>query len=330
MIIMKANKISLRRVANFGMLLFMVVYVLVIGQSILVPLTFGALFAFMLKPLCTRYGRWIKWRSLAIILAMVTAIVPLTAIVYFFSTQLMKVMADMPSIKEKLNTGISRIYFYTKNTLGFTRTETDHFFSEQLPSMVSSSSFFGDGFSFSAAFITGFFLTFIYVFIFLLYRSAFKDFMLMQTQMTQREGTHELLEKIQKVVHGYLQGIVMVIAIMGILNSVGLSVIGIDHPFFWGFLAAMLAIIPYIGTFIGGLLPFLYAIATAEEAWQPTAVVILFVVVQVPFAFQSEMSTERSPFSDPSPKVLSFTPVQNCGCEIQVTAQEESTRMMWP
>lgn len=278
---MKANKINIRQLSSFGLLLFMVVYVLVIGKSVLVPLTFGALFAFMVKPLCTRYERRIKWRSLAILLAMFTALVPLTGIVYFFSKQCMNVVTDMPSIKEKLNTGISKVYLFAKNTMGFSRAETDQFFSEKVPSMVSSSSFFGDGVSTSTSFITGLLLTFIYVFLFLLYRSAFKNFMIMQTHQNKREDTQDLLDKIQKVIQGYLQGLVMVIAIMGILNSVGLLVIGIEHPFFWGFLAAMLAIIPYIGTFIGGLLPFLYAVATANESWQPMAVVILFVVVQV-------------------------------------------------
>ncbi len=277
---MKANKLSIRQLASFGALLFMTVYILVIGKSILVPLVFGALFAFMLKPLCTRFERWIKWRSMAIMLSMASAIVPLTLLIYFFSSQFMKVVADMPSIKEKLNTGITLVYSTTRNMLGFSRAETDAFFTEQLPSMVSSSEVFGNSFSSSAAFLTGFLLTFIYIFLFLLYKSAFKNFVIMQTHQSKREGTHGLLENIQKVVQGYLQGLLMVISIMGILNSVGLCVIGIKHPFFWGFLAAMLAIIPYIGTFIGGLLPFLYAIGTSNEAWQPVAVVILFIVVQ--------------------------------------------------
>jgi predicted PurR-regulated permease PerM len=277
---MSANKISLGRLASFGLLLFMGVYILVIGKTILAPIVFGALLAFMLKPLCGRFERWIKWRTMAIVLAMVSAIVPLTLVIYFFSSQFMNVMADMPSIKEKLNTGITMVYSGARNMLGFSRAETDKFFTEQLPAMVSSSSFFGEGFSSSAAFLTGFLLTFIYIFLFLLYRSAFKNFIEMQTHQKKREGTNELLDSIQKVIQGYLQGLVMVISILGILNSVGLCVIGIQHPFLWGFLAATLAVIPYIGTFIGGLLPFLYAIGTANEPWQPVAVVILFVVVQ--------------------------------------------------
>jgi len=277
---MRANNISLMRLASFGVLLFMVVYLLVIGKTILVPLTFGALFAFMLKPLCTRYERWIKWRTLAVVLAMITITIPLSGIVFFFSKQCVNVIADMPSIQERLNAGINMIYDYAKGTLGYTEAETDQFFSEKLPGMIDPSSLVGSGFSTSTAVLTGFFLTIIYIFLFLLYRAAFKRFILLQKQPNKREHTQDLLERIQKVVQGYLQGLLMVIAIMGILNSVGLSVIGIKHPFFWGFLAACLAVIPYVGTFLGGLIPFVYALATSDEAWQPIAVVILFIVVQ--------------------------------------------------
>lgn len=96
-----------------------------------------------------------------------------------------------------------------------------------------------------------------------------------------------MLSNIQKVIQGYLQGLLTVIVILGVLISLGLLVIGIEHAFFWGFLAASLAIIPYIGTFLGGLLPFLYAIATANEPWQPIAVVVMFVVVQALEAISS-------------------------------------------
>lgn len=252
-----------------------------VAKIILVPLTFGALFAFMLKPLCTRYERKIKWRTMAIALAMATAAIPISGIIYFFSKQCGRVIADMPSIQEKLDKGICMVYNCATNTLGYTEEETNAFLTEKLPSMISSSDFFGNSFSVSTAVITGFMLTLIYIFLFLLYRSAFKNFLLLQKPPNKREHTHDLLERVQKVIQGYLQGLVMVIAIMGILNSVGLSVIGIKHPFFWGFLASMLAIIPYIGTFLGGLLPFLYALATSDEVWPPVAVVILFIVVQI-------------------------------------------------
>jgi len=74
--------------------------------------------------------------------------------------------------------------------------------------------------------------------------------------------------------------LLLVILILGVLNSLGLWLIGIRYAAFWGFLAACLAIIPYIGTTLGGFLPFIYALATTGTLWQPAAVVLLYSSVQ--------------------------------------------------
>jgi predicted PurR-regulated permease PerM len=71
-----------------------------------------------------------------------------------------------------------------------------------------------------------------------------------------------------------------VMLVLGVLNSAGLYFIGIKYALVWGFLGALLAIVPYVGTTIGGLLPFTYAIATTGTVWQPTAVVVLYATVQ--------------------------------------------------
>src|SRR5690606_14260515 len=64
-------------------------------------------------------------------------------------------------------------------------------------------------------------------------------------------------------------------------NSAGLWIIGIDNPFLFGFLAAILAIVPYIGTLVGASIPVLYAFMTADSLWVPVSVIILFYVIQL-------------------------------------------------
>ena len=267
--------------AYFTIMVFLVVYFLIVGQSILVPLAFGALFAFMLKPIVDFFERFIKWRIFSILMALISAIIPVSIVIYFFSSQFVDVVQDMPSIKEKLNTGVATLYDWAKSIFGFTKAEADEAFSNQVSSLMDAPlSFLGVGLTSTTSFLTGLFLSFIYIFLFLLYRSGFKDFLLIQASKVNRPKLKDLIDKVQKLIQKYLYGLLLVILILGVLNSIGLWVIGIKHPLFWGFLAAMLAVIPYIGTFIGGALPFLYALATAGEMWQPVAVVVLFITVQ--------------------------------------------------
>ncbi len=72
----------------------------------------------------------------------------------------------------------------------------------------------------------------------------------------------------------------LVIIILGLLIGSGLWLIGVPYPFFWGFLAGFLEIIPYVGTSIGGILPVFYMLMIADNFWQPLAVVGLYIIVQ--------------------------------------------------
>lgn len=54
----------------------------------------------------------------------------------------------------------------------------------------------------------------------------------------------------------------------------------IQHAVFFGVLAAVLTIIPYIGIFIGSLLPILFALVTKDSLWYPLGVALVFWFVQ--------------------------------------------------
>ena len=56
--------------------------------------------------------------------------------------------------------------------------------------------------------------------------------------------------------------------------------LGIQHAVFFGSLAAVLTIIPYIGILFGSLLPILFALVTKDSLWYPVGVALLFWGVQ--------------------------------------------------
>jgi predicted PurR-regulated permease PerM len=118
------------------------------------------------------------------------------------------------------------------------------------------------------------------MFFMLSYRIALKNFVLMQFEPLQRQGIAGIMIEIQKMLRQYLNGLFTVMIFLAVLNSLGLWIIGVEYPVLWASLAAFLTIIPYIGTTLGGGLPFFYALATAESWHQPAAVVAMYVTVQ--------------------------------------------------
>ena len=82
------------------------------------------------------------------------------------------------------------------------------------------------------------------------------------------------------MVQQYLVGRVIETVIIAVLNTVALLALGIDYPFLFGILAALLNLIPYVGVFLGGLFPTLMALITKDSPLYALGVIGAFWVVQ--------------------------------------------------
>lgn len=122
----------------------------------------------------------------------------------------------------------------------------------------------------------------LYIFFFLIYRKFFKTFIF---KAFSQDGNvlrvKTIISKLYKVQQNYLYGLFTVMFIVGLLNSVGLLLLGIENAFFFGYLAALLLLIPYIGIMIGSLFPALVALATKDSAWYAVGVIAIFMFIQV-------------------------------------------------
>jgi predicted PurR-regulated permease PerM len=278
---MTHTRFSIQKLAYALICLVIVLSVLYIGSSFLVPLTFGILFAFMLKPSCDRVESVVGNRVLAILITLLIIGLIIGGVFTFFFVRISAVVSQADNIVLNLQAAITQVLNQLGAWFGMSAGETNRFFDENFLNTVKEPfAILTSGLSASGYVIGNFFLAILYTFFFLLYRSAFKDFLIGQFgDSSQAEGEHTIKE-IQHVATDYLSGMLIVMLVLGVLNSFGLWVIGIQYPLVWGFLGALLAVIPYVGTTLGGLLPLLYAIATTATFWQPAAVVVLYGTVQ--------------------------------------------------
>ena len=89
----------------------------------------------------------------------------------------------------------------------------------------------------------------------------------------------------------------IVYLIVGILNSVGLLLLGIPHAILFGLIASVLTFIPYIGIIVGSLLPITIAWATYDSIWYPIGIIAIFTFIQYleaniifPFAVSNKLN----------------------------------------
>ncbi|WP_245184013.1 AI-2E family transporter [Neolewinella marina] len=261
--------------------LSIVLYALYAGSSFFIPIAFGLFFSLMLKPICHRFECNLPNRILSVVLTLLTAGMMVLGVLVFFINQIREILTEADDIFSGLQETFYEWAEYGGGRFGLSGREVEQYIDQALTS-VSDQPFgiLSTGLSTSGVLLANFSLVMIYTFFFLLYRTPIKNFLLGQLQREDQVEGLQTLTEVQQVAKNYLGGMGLVMLILGILNSLGLFAIGIDYYLVWGFLAAILAVIPYIGTVIGGLLPFIFAIATTETLWQPLAVVLLYVTVQ--------------------------------------------------
>ncbi|MFT4685974.1 MAG: putative PurR-regulated permease PerM [Neolewinella sp.] len=278
---MPSTRFSVQKLAYVLICLCIVLSVLYICSAFFVPLTFGILFAFMLKPLCDKVEHVFGNRVLAILITLLLVGFFIGGVFTFFFIRVSAVVSEADNIVQNLQDATVEVLNQCGAWFGLSARETSRYFDERFLNAVTEPfSILTSGLSASGYVIGNFLLAILYTFFFLLYRSAFRNFLIGQFRdSAQAEGEHTIKE-VQHVASDYLSGMVTVMLVLGVLNSLGLWAIGIQYPLVWGFLGALLAVIPYVGTTLGGLLPLLYAIATTATFWQPAAVIILYSTIQ--------------------------------------------------
>ncbi|WP_372948210.1 AI-2E family transporter [Mariniphaga sp.] len=275
--------ISFQRLANLFLVIVLGFIILKQGKFFLGPLAFSILFTIMLQPLSHFFQRLVKYKIPAILLTLLTVTVGLSIVVTLFSVQLTVIINDLENITGKISEGLQKIFEWL-NTNFKLKSSFDMNGSnlmENIPQLADNTLAFAQkGISSVTTFIFNLFLILLLVFFFLWYQENFKKFLLIQAPKEKKENINAILQKIQGTIQKYLYGLLIVIAILAVLNSVGLLIIGVRYAVFWGLLAAFLAVIPYIGTTLGGTLPFLYALATTDTWWQPAAVAAMYFIIQ--------------------------------------------------
>ena len=277
----EATVMRFDRLAYVLICLCIVLFALYAGSSFFIPIAFGLFFSLMLKPVCHRFERQIGNRIASVVLTLFTAGIMVLIVLFFFINQVQEILTEADDIYSGLQETFYEWAEYGGGRFGISGEDVEAYIDEAITSVSDEPlGILSTGLSTSGVLLANFSLVMIYTFFFLLYRTAMKNFVLGQLRDTDQSEGLETLNEIQQVAKSYLGGMGLVMLILGVLNSIGLFFIGIDYYLVWGFLAAILAVVPYIGTVIGGLLPFIFAIATTESLWQPLAVVLLYATVQ--------------------------------------------------
>ena len=246
------------------------------------PILYALILAIMIFPVQNFLEK--KWRchrlfaSLCSITIIFGVIVLLGILIY---SRLNALINNGDNYIAKLTTLYYNFINYTYDTLGISRRSSLFTKDLRMESLLLGRFEKIGGLIYQSGFIFSYIVLIpIYLFFFLYYRRFFRTFYYKLFRDKPKTFLNRMIRKVYNVQQNYLLGLVKVIFIVGTLNTIGLLILGITNPIFFGFLAAILLLIPYIGIIIGSLIPALIALATKDSAWYAFGVIAIFGFIQ--------------------------------------------------
>lgn len=269
-------KDRVRTLSHLSILITFLVALLITAKIVVVPLALAFLFAIVLNPFLRKLESVRVPRVVAIILVLLAFLILVGSIFMYSGYQLSLLMEDLPGIQKKIIGLSQEVINEVEQRFSWIQFNREEWVTKAVER--------------AAPFFTGFLETTssvltvaaqipIYLFLMLLYKDRFKDF-LEQLFNTNAQEAGKRIQEVKDVVQGYVLGMFIVICVLAVLNSVGLFLLGIKYALFFGIFSAILTIIPYIGNFIGGMFPFVVALVTKDSAWYAVGVVAVYAFIQ--------------------------------------------------
>ena len=270
--------ISFLTILQYIVLISVILY---IGRPFFIPLSFAVLISCVLYPICIWLEHHRINRMNAILISLSLVLILFGGIIFLFIQQVLSFSNEWSSFQDKLIETYNSLSVWITNKFGVSREKQVAWLNELLNQSGSDAMSFLQK-TISAGLLSAvlFILIPIYVVLILYHRDRWVEvaFRIFPTQ--RKERIREILHLSIKSYYNFIKGMLLVYLIVGILNSLGLFILGIPHPVLFGFTASILTFIPYAGIIIASLLPITLSWVTYNSIWYPIGVIAIFSLVQ--------------------------------------------------
>lgn len=259
-----------------------VVFILRIGAPVLMPLTVAAFLAMLLAPM----ARWLEKNRLGQFMGAILPVIGLLLAFALFASlavrQISSIGGSLDGAAERVDGFVERTNYFLGWHLNVDEPVLGDLNGEGVVDLVKQSS--GDLLTIMGSFTESLFSAFIVpalAFFILYYRNHLFEFCVSFLRRVRRVEVEKRVEEARMVAQQYFLGMLKVVAILAVLNSGALFLIGVEHAIFFGVFSAALNIIPFFGPLFGAILPVLFVFVTRDSLYYPLGVAVAFIVIQL-------------------------------------------------
>lgn len=251
-----------------------------LGQDIIVPLALAGLLAVLLRPLEQRLIGMGVPKVMAITLALLLAVLVVSAVTVLISMQLADFSDEWPKLKRNID------HFY-RDARRWIRREYSVSYRQQAEYLKNVQSKTVETFQGPETLgvvtgpLTSLILIPIYTFLLLYYRAMLIHFAVVLFTEEHKHRVLDVLGQIKAIIQSYMVGLLLETAAVAVLNCAGLIILNVQYAILLGVMAAILNLVPYIGGLVATALAVMVTFISHPEVDVLLGVVGIFIVVQV-------------------------------------------------
>lgn len=258
----------------FGLSLF--IFALHTLADVLIPFAIAGLVAILLNPLNNKLERRLP-RLVAIIFTLLIALVATAGIFYFLSVQFTRLGENWPLIKQRFTELLTHVQNWLVSDFGISAEKQINVIkgglngNTQIVSQTLGTVFGALGVAF---------LVPIYVFLLLFYKPLILNFLFQLFLEQHSLRVAEVLGETKNAIQSYMKGLMIETAIVAMLNSSVLLLLGVPYAILIGVIGALLNLLPYIGGVIAIILPVLSATIKFDGFSTQLIIIAAYLVIQ--------------------------------------------------
>jgi predicted PurR-regulated permease PerM len=238
------------------------------GSDIIMPLLLAFLLSIVLLPVY----RFLKARKmpelLAISLSLLLLILMLAGVIWFFSYQISKLVADYPAIRANITVHLNAFSNWIDQKTHFTTSQQIQLINEQGNELLAQAGNLLGGAAGSVTTMLAYIgLVPIYIFLILFYKNLLLRFVFLWFDPADHQNVEDVLRETEVIIKSYLIGLMIQITYITVLLGGILYFIGIEHALLIGIIFAFLNLIPYVGALIGNIIGVLLTVSSTQELW---------------------------------------------------------------
>ena len=255
-----------QRVNQYLFFFILLIVVMYFGKAFLVPIVFASLLAMLMAPMCRRFEGWGFNRAFSTIACILILLAVIAGVALIVSTQISTFAENISQIQAKGTELLQQAQLWIQEQIGMSPQEQDEVVKKETEKSAQSG-----GPSLAARILagiistlTGIVLTLVITFLMIYNKEQFENFFLRLYEDKDKEKVKTVVSQISQVSQKYLTGRAMSVLIIACLYSAGLLLVGVKNAVLLSGIAALLTVIPYLGTVLGGLFPVLMGLLTQD------------------------------------------------------------------